>query len=63
MTEVATKTKVAAGEIAHGEVLNSSDADIEYLLTVYYVDNPNTNQNTGTDRTFTFYITYTWANV
>lgn len=63
MTEVATKTKVAAGEIAHGEVLNSSDADIEYLLTVYYVDNPNTNQNTGNDRTFTFYITYTWANV
>lgn len=62
MTEKTTKTKVAAGEIAHGEVLNKDDADIEYLLTVYYLDNPTVNQNTGTDRTFTFYVTYDWTN-
>ena len=69
-TESTTKTKLGAtgtkGEtatsIATGTVNISDDNVITYTLKVYFVDNPNKNQNPGEgSKTARFYVSQTWV--
>ena len=69
-TESTTKTKLGAtgtkGEtatsIATGTVNISTANEITYTLKVYFVDNPNKNQNPGEgSKTARFYVSQTWV--
>ena len=69
-TESTTKTNLGAAEtkgetatsIATGTVNISTANEITYTLKVYFVDNPNKNQNPGEgSKTARFYVSQTWV--
>lgn len=61
-TQVASKTNLAASDdIAHGIVPNNKAAEIVYTLSIYYVNNPDKNQNNGSERKLKIYVDYDWT--
>lgn len=61
-TQVAAKTNIAAtNDLAHGIVPNNKPATIEYVLSIYYVNNTSKNQNNGSERKLKIYVDYEWT--
>ena len=61
-TQVSAKTNIAAtNDLAHGIVPNNKAATVEYVLSIYYVNNTDKNQNNGSERKLKIYVDYEWT--
>ena len=62
-THVEKKQLVTETGIATGVVALNTATPIEYTLSVFYDNDENANQNTGTAQEVSLYVDYSWENI
>lgn len=62
-THVEKKQLVTETGIATGVVALNTATPIEYTLSVFYDNDENVNQNTGTAQEVSLYVDYSWENI